>query len=85
MQNSTAPVGLLNRSQSWKKFQALLTVLNKIGYQLSTNQLFPATATPPVSEVNGGVNIPAEQQFRSGIASMKVRSVPEANLDFGRY
>lgn len=51
-------------------------VLNKIGYQPSVNQLFPAIAKPPVSEVNGGVNIPAEQQFRSGIASMKVRSVP---------
>jgi hypothetical protein len=58
----------------------LLTVLNKIGYQLSVNQLFPATAKPPVSEVNGGVNIPAEQQFRSGIASMKVRSVPKADI-----
>lgn len=60
----------------------MLTVLNKIGYQPSVNQLFPAIAKPPVSEFNGGVNIPAEQQFRSGIASMKVRSVPEADLRY---
>lgn len=53
----------------------MLTVLNKIGYQPSVNQLFPATVKPPASEVNGNVKIPAEQQFRSGIASMKVRSV----------
>lgn len=58
----------------------MLTVLNKIVYQPSVNQLFPATAKPPVSEVNGGVKIPAEQQFRSGIASMKVRSVPEGDV-----
>ena len=59
----------------------MLTVLNKIGYQPSVNQLFPATVKPPVSEVNGDVKIPAEQQFKSGIASMKVRSVPEADVD----
>ncbi|HHA2309672.1 TPA: hypothetical protein ACOEHL_002080, partial [Enterobacter hormaechei subsp. xiangfangensis] len=66
--------------QSRKGFPDLFTVLNKIGYQPSVNQLFPATVKPPVSEVNGGVKIPAEQQFRSGIASMKVRSVPKAEL-----
>jgi hypothetical protein len=55
VQNTTAPVGLLNPSQSRKGFPALLTVLNKIGYQPSVNQLFPATVKPPVSEVNGGV------------------------------
>lgn len=58
----------------------MLTVLNKIVYQPYVNQLFPATAKPPVSEVNGGVKIPAEQQFRSGIASMKLRSVPEGDV-----
>jgi len=78
VQNTTAPVGLLNPSQSRKRFPALLTVLDQVGYQPSFNQLFPATAKPPVSEANGG--IPAEQQFRSGIASMKVRSVPGADI-----
>ncbi|MCL5592624.1 hypothetical protein, partial [Enterobacter roggenkampii] len=41
VKNTTAPVGLLNPSQSRKGFPALFTVLNKIGYERSFNQLTP--------------------------------------------
>lgn len=66
VQNTTAPVGLLNPSQSRKGFPALLMVLNKIGYKHFLNQLSPATAKTPVSDANDSVNMPAKQQFRSG-------------------
>lgn len=66
VQNTTAPVGLLNPSQSRKGFPALFSVRNKSCYEHSFNQRSPATAKPPVSDVNDGVNIPDEQQFRFG-------------------